>query len=92
MKILLIDNYDSFTYNLYQYLAELTGFLPTVVYNDQLSLHMFREYPYDAVIISPGPGELAPSPIWINPYCGRKQQFLTLKKHPRTENYCPASW
>jgi len=55
MRTLLIDNYDSFTYNLYQYLAEVNGVAPVVVTNDtdwaQISLADF-----DAVVISPGPG------------------------------------
>lgn len=57
MNVLLIDNYDSFTYNLYQYLVELLGTPPTVYYNDQLSLSEFTKEKFDAVIISPGPGD-----------------------------------
>lgn len=55
MRTLLIDNYDSFTYNLYQLLGEVTGRPPVVVRNDadwsQLSIEQF-----DSVVISPGPG------------------------------------
>ena len=55
MRTLLIDNYDSFTYNLYQLIGEVTGQPPVVVRNDagwaELRLHEF-----DAVVISPGPG------------------------------------
>src|SRR5258708_30468005 len=57
MKILLIDNYDSFTYNLYQYVAELTGFAPSVFYNDRLTWEEFERNKFDAVVISPGPGD-----------------------------------
>lgn len=55
MRTLLIDNYDSFTYNLYQLIGEVCGRPPTVVRNDvQWSQLMLDEY--DAVVISPGPG------------------------------------
>ena len=53
--ILLIDNYDSFTYNLYQYLAMLGEEL--VVYrNDQITLEEVEEMAPDRLVISPGPG------------------------------------
>ena len=52
--ILLIDNYDSFTYNLAQYLGELK--LEMVIKrNDQISLEEIRQSAFQAVIISPGP-------------------------------------
>ena len=55
MRTLLIDNYDSFTYNLYQLLAEVNGQAPLVVRNDAewAALRLER---FDAVVISPGPG------------------------------------
>jgi anthranilate synthase/aminodeoxychorismate synthase-like glutamine amidotransferase len=53
--ILLIDNYDSFTYNLYQYLGEL-GSLPVVVRNDALTVDDVLDMMPEAIIISPGPG------------------------------------
>lgn len=53
MKILLIDNYDSFTYNLFQYLEE-AGAAVTVVRNDQFSLADVAAY--DKIVLSPGPG------------------------------------
>jgi anthranilate synthase/aminodeoxychorismate synthase-like glutamine amidotransferase len=53
-KILLIDNYDSFTYNLQHYIEELSGESCTVVRNDELENSLIDKY--DAVIISPGPG------------------------------------
>lgn len=52
--ILLIDNYDSFTYNLYQYLAEL-GAEVSVVRNDKITLEEITEMDPDKIVISPGP-------------------------------------
>ncbi|MCS7203244.1 MAG: aminodeoxychorismate/anthranilate synthase component II [Thermodesulfovibrio sp.] len=52
--ILLIDNYDSFTYNLYQYLGEL-GQKVIVFRNDQLSINQIEEINPDRIVISPGP-------------------------------------
>lgn len=51
--ILLLDNYDSFTYNVYQLLSEL-GAAVEVVRNDKISVDAAKKF--DAVIISPGPG------------------------------------
>ncbi len=53
--LLLIDNYDSFTYNLYQYLGEL-GARVEVVRNDQITLDDIEELAPERIIISPGPG------------------------------------
>jgi anthranilate synthase component 2 len=55
MKVLLIDNYDSFTYNLAQYLGEL-GHPPTVRRNDEVSLADVESMRPDRIVISPGPG------------------------------------
>lgn len=55
MRTLLIDNYDSFTYNLYQYLGEVTGSLPTVVTNDS-DWNRIDLSAFDAAVVSPGPG------------------------------------
>ena len=54
--ILLIDNYDSFTYNLAQYLQEL-GREVTVYRNDALGLDTIRKLKPEAIVISPGPGD-----------------------------------
>ncbi|HAG99308.1 MAG TPA: anthranilate/aminodeoxychorismate synthase component II, partial [Ktedonobacter sp.] len=52
--LLLIDNYDSFTYNLYQYLAEL-GTEIAVYRNDQITLEYIEAMQPDYIVISPGP-------------------------------------
>jgi anthranilate synthase/aminodeoxychorismate synthase-like glutamine amidotransferase len=54
--ILVIDNYDSFTYNLVQYLGTL-GAQPEVVRNDALSVDELAARPLEGLVISPGPGE-----------------------------------
>ena len=55
MKFLIIDNYDSFVYNLAQSLGEL-GVTSDVIRNDQLTIEQIKNENYDAIIISPGPG------------------------------------
>lgn len=54
MRVLLIDNYDSFTYNLYQYLCEL-GAEVEVVRNDQITVSEVAARHPDRIVISPGP-------------------------------------
>ncbi len=55
MKFLIIDNYDSFVYNIAQYFGEL-GVDCEVIRNDKITLEEIRQKSYDAIIISPGPG------------------------------------
>ena len=55
MKLLIIDNYDSFTYNLVQYFGELS-LEPIVFRNDKISIEKFKEIEPQRVVISPGPG------------------------------------
>lgn len=62
MKILIIDNYDSFTYNLYQYIGEILiakneKFILDVVRNDVTTIQEIKKRIYDKIIISPGPGD-----------------------------------
>ena len=53
--ILLIDNYDSFSYNLYQYIGELTEEI-VVIRNDEKTIGEIRKMAPDHIILSPGPG------------------------------------
>lgn len=54
MKILVVDNYDSFTYNLVQYLQELSEYPIDVFRNDEITLEAVAAY--DLIVLSPGPG------------------------------------
>ena len=54
MRVLLLDNYDSFTYNLYQYLSEL-GATVEVFRNDEIEVDEVRERAPDRIVVSPGP-------------------------------------
>lgn len=56
MKTLIIDNYDSFTYNLFQLVGELDG-NPRVYRNNQVTLSEIGKGKYSHIIISPGPGD-----------------------------------
>ena len=55
MKILLIDNYDSFTYNLYHYLSSLNCKVD-VFRNNKIEINKIKKVKYKKIIISPGPG------------------------------------
>jgi anthranilate synthase component 2 len=55
MKVLVIDNYDSFVYNLVQYVGELGG-TPLVYRNDKITLKKAMKLNPDRIVISPGPG------------------------------------
>ena len=63
--LLIIDNYDSFTYNLYQYLSEL-GAEPHVVRNDQATIEELDMLGPDRVVISPGPSNPSNAGISVN--------------------------
>ena len=55
MRVLVIDNYDSFVYNLVQYIGELGG-KPVVYRNDKITLRQAAKLRPDKIVISPGPG------------------------------------
>ena len=54
MRVVIIDNYDSFTYNLAQHIHELTGSAPDVIRNDAIAPEELVAW--DRIVISPGPG------------------------------------
>lgn len=56
MRLLLVDNHDSYTFNLFQMLAAVSGTRPTVVANDAERWDRLDPADYDAAVISPGPG------------------------------------
>ncbi|XP_034703817.1 aminodeoxychorismate synthase, chloroplastic-like isoform X6 [Vitis riparia] len=64
VRTLLIDNYDSYTYNIYQELSIINGLPPVVVHNDDLGWkevchYLYEENAFDNIVISPGPGSPA---------------------------------
>ena len=76
MKILIVDNYDSFTYNLVHLVEEITGDLPDVFRNDEISIEDANRY--DVFILSPGPGipdEAGILKELIAAYAGKKPMF-----------------
>ena len=71
-KILILDNYDSFTYNIVHCVREL-GIVPDVVRNDKITLSEIEKY--DKIIISPGPGIPSEAGIlmdMLKEYAGKK--------------------
>ncbi|MDO6813040.1 anthranilate synthase component II [Tenacibaculum soleae] len=76
MKILVLDNYDSFTYNLVHMVEDITGNLPDVYRNNEISIEEIERY--DAIILSPGPGIPDEAGILkdvIKYYAGKKPIF-----------------
>jgi para-aminobenzoate synthetase len=53
---LLIDNYDSYTFNLYQLIASVAGEEPVVVRNDEIEWDALAAHAWDRIVVSPGPG------------------------------------
>ncbi len=76
MKVLVLDNYDSFTYNLVQYIQEILEREVDVIRNDAIALEAVDAY--DVIILSPGPGipeEAGIMPALIQRYAGKKFIF-----------------
>ncbi|WP_457619119.1 anthranilate synthase component II [Lutibacter sp.] len=76
MKIVIIDNYDSFTYNLVHLVENITGKYPTVFRNDEISIEAINKY--DLIMLSPGPGIPDEAGILkevIKTYAGKKPIF-----------------
>jgi anthranilate synthase/aminodeoxychorismate synthase-like glutamine amidotransferase len=55
-RVLVVDHYDSYTYNLVHLIAEVTGVLPEVVEHDRVSARDLLRAPYSHFVLSPGPG------------------------------------
>lgn len=73
MKVLVLDNYDSFTHNLAQYLGEL-GAEPDVIRADQVTPEEAGGRGYDRIVISPGPGrpeQAGNSEAFVRAFAGR---------------------
>ncbi|NVJ89255.1 MAG: aminodeoxychorismate/anthranilate synthase component II [Flavobacteriaceae bacterium] len=76
MKILILDNYDSFTYNLVHMVEEITGNFPDVYRNDEISIENVDNF--DVIMLSPGPGIPDEAGILkdvIKTYAGKKPIF-----------------
>lgn len=76
MRILVIDNYDSFTYNLVHYIMDISEYPVEVFRNDEITLEAVDTY--DFIILSPGPGlpsEAGIMPQLIQTYAARKSIF-----------------
>ena len=56
MSTLLVDNYDSYTYNVFHMLAAASGEEPIVIHNDMVSWKALSRWDFDAIVLSPGPG------------------------------------
>jgi para-aminobenzoate synthetase len=56
VSTLLIDNYDSYTYNVFHMLAAVSGEEPIVIHNDVVSWQALSRWDFDAIVLSPGPG------------------------------------
>ena len=59
MNTLLVDNYDSYTYNVFHMLAAACGEEPIVIHNDMVSWKALSRWDFDAIVLSPGPGHPA---------------------------------
>ena len=75
--ILLIDNYDSFSYNLYQVVGELNPDIK-VVRNDQITIEEIKELSPSHIILSPGPGKPSDAGICISVVKNLYDQFPIL--------------
>ena len=76
MKILILDNYDSFTYNLVHMVEKITGTMPAIFRNDEISVAAIADY--DMIMLSPGPGIPEEAGILkevIKTYAGKKPIF-----------------
>ena len=88
--IALIDNYDSFTFNLYQYLSE---FAETKVFrNDEITVEELRELNPKGIVISPGPGVPEDAGISIEVIKKLGDKIPIFGNMPWTSKYCSSLW
>jgi para-aminobenzoate synthetase len=72
VRTLLIDNYDSYTFNIYQALSTINGVPPVVIRNDEWTWeeayhYLYEDVAFDNIVISPGPGSpMCPADIGIS--------------------------
>jgi len=90
-KVLILDNYDSFTYNLYHYIESMDGVEVDVYRNDEIKSSFAKSY--DTLIFSPGPG--LPKDAGIMPECidtwfGKKKMLGVCLGHQAIAEYCGA--
>ena len=88
-RIFLIDNYDSFTYNVFHYFSEL-GCHVTVARNDQFKINQLKNF--DKIVISPGPGNPDNAGFClevVDRYFKKKTNFRNLS---RASNNSPSFW
>lgn len=88
IKILLLDNYDSFTYNLYHYIDSTGGFIVDVIRNDAVKIASINSY--DGIVLSPGPGLPKESGLLMNvidTYHSRKRIFGVCLGHQALAEY-----
>ncbi len=88
--VLMIDNYDSFTYNIVQYCKEL-GVDLKVIRNDELNIDQIKKLNVSKIIISPGPStpnEAGVSLDIIKEFAGKIPIFGVV----RTSSYCTSFW
>ena len=75
--ILLIDNYDSFSYNLYQLIGEITPDIK-VIRNDEMTVEEIRQLKPERIILSPGPGRPEDAGVIVDvaKTLGKRYRFL----------------
>ncbi|KAB1219086.1 Para-aminobenzoate synthase [Morella rubra] len=97
VRTLLIDNYDSYTYNIYQELSVVNGLPPVVVQNDEWTWedvchYLYEEKAFDNIVISPGPGSPAcPTDIDIvTGKCVLEERILSVLQYVYSHSFL--SW
>ena len=91
MKIILIDNYDSFTFNLYHYVSSL-GVKVDVIRNDEITHQQIIKNKYDKIVISPGPGNPNQSGNCIKIVKALYKKIPILRCLFRSSNYWSSFW